>query len=143
MPIDGVYVIGLAQLRRDLRKLGEAEELGEVRGALRKAADIVAADARRRVPVRTGTARSSVRALVSGNRAFVAGGKKRVPYYGWLDFGSRRPISGRSRSVGPWRGSGEGPTKGRFIYPAIDARMPDVAKFVGDAIDSIARRNNL
>jgi HK97 gp10 family phage protein len=138
-----VHVVGLRELRRTLRQAGDVEDLTEVRNALRSGAKIVADDARRRVPVRTGRARDSIRPLVSGNRAFVAGGKAKVPYYGWLDFGSRRPISGRPRSVGPWAGSGSGPAKGRFIYPAIDDKIDEVTDLVSKALNAIHKRQGL
>lgn len=143
MPQPSVHVVGLRELRRTLRQAGDVEELTEVRNALRSGARIVADDARRRVPVRTGRARDSIRPLVSGNRAFVAGGKAKVPYYGWLDFGSRRAISGRPRSVGPWAGSGPGPAKGRFIYPAIDSKIDEVTDLVSKALNAIHKRQGL
>jgi HK97 gp10 family phage protein len=138
-----VHVVGLRELRRTLRQAGDVEDLTEVRNALRSGAKIVADDARRRVPVRTGRARDSIRPLVSGNRAFVAGGKAKVPYYGWLDFGSRRPISGRPRSVGPWAGSGPGPSKGRFIYLAIDDKIDEVTDLVSRALNAVHKRQGL
>jgi hypothetical protein len=58
----------------------------------------------------------------------VSGGKRSVPYYGWLDFGSRTPIRGRPRSVGPWKGTGAGPKKGRFLYPAIDRNADNIRR---------------
>ncbi len=137
------YVVGLAELRRDLRQLGDTEGLAEVRDALRSAARLVADDARRRIPVKTGLARDSVRPTVSGNRAFVRGGRTTVPYYGWLDFGSRRPRSGQPRSVGPWALTGRGPDRGRFIYAAIDDRIDDVVRLVGNSLDAFARRKGL
>lgn len=140
MPSDGVYVTGLADVRRDLRKLGDAEQLSEVRDALKQGADIVASDARRRIPRRSGRAAESVRATAGGNKAYVQGGKSSVPYYGWLDFGSRHAKHGEPRSVGPWAGTGAGPAKGRFIYPAIDSRIEEVARYVGQAIDRVAQR---
>lgn len=139
-PIGGTFVEGLAEVRRDLRTLGDAEGLTEVRDALKKGAGIVADDARRRVPVRSGKARDSLRGTAGGNKAYVVGGKAKIPYYGWLDFGSRKPKTGNPRSVGPWVKSGAGPAAGRFIYPAIDAKLAEVAEFVGRAIDQVARR---
>ena len=118
--MDGVRVEGLKELRRALNQV-DKELTKELRGELKEIGDDVAADARRRVPTRTGRARDSVRSGVSGNNAYVAGGKKKVPYYGWLDFGSRTPQKGQPRSVGPWKRSGAGPKGGRFIYQAIDA----------------------
>lgn len=119
------------------------DDLKELRAGLKAAADVVAQDAKRRVPSRSGAARGSLRATAGGNRAFVVGGKARVPYYGWLDFGTRNPRSGQPRSVGPWAGSGTGPSKGRFIYAAIDARERDVARLVEEAVSAALRRFDL
>lgn len=135
-----IRVEGLAELRRALRQVDDPDALPELRAGLKDAAEVVARDARGRVPSRTGRARDSIRATAGGNRAFVVGGKARVPYYGWLDFGSRRPISGRPRSVGPWSGSGVGPDKGRFIYPAIDANETQIARICEEAISKAMRR---
>ena len=135
-----VRVEGLAELRRALRTAERLEDLTELRVGLKRAADVVAQDAKGRVPSRSGAAAGSIRATSGGNRAYVAGGKKAVPYYGWLDFGGRTPISGRSRSVGPWAGVGGGPVKGRFIYPAIDAKEAQVVDLVADACETALRR---
>lgn len=146
MPGDrqGVQISGLREVRTSLRKLGDAEGLAEVRDALKEAAGIVAEDARRRIPVRSGRARDSVRPTVSGNRAFVAGGKASVPYYGWLDFGSRQPISGRPRSVGPWaKPAPRGPEEGRFIYPALDATRSQVVDKIEEGLDAFNRKEKM
>lgn len=143
MPMPGVQVEGLKELRRDLRKVEAADELVDVRTALKGAAGIVATEAQTRVPVRSGRARKSIRPLVSGNAAFVAGGKKAVPYYGWLDFGRRTPIRGRSRTVGPWKLSGAGPKQGRFIYPALAAKGQEVADAVASGVERALRKAGL
>ena len=136
-------VEGLAKLRKQLKDLEDIEGRAELRDGLKAAADIVAQDARSRVPVRSGRARASVRGQAGGNKAYVVGGKKTVPYYGWLDFGSRSPVSGRPRSVGPWKKSGYGPIKGRFIYPAIDAKSDEVVRQVARAVDDAIKRLDL
>lgn len=146
MPIDklGLEVSGIKEVRSALRKLGDAEGLTEVREALKDAANVVVEDAKRRVPVRTGKARDSIRATASGNRAFVQGGKATVRYYGWLDFGSREPISGRPRSQGPWAyPAPRGPSLGRFIYPALEDTRDDVAGKVLDGIEAFAKKERL
>lgn len=146
MPVDklGVQVSGLREVRAALRRLGDTESLTDVREALKDAAGVVAEDARRRVPVRSGRARDSIRPTASGNRAFVQGGKASVPYYGWLDFGSRQPISGRPRSVGPWASPApRGPEEGRFIYPALDATRGDVVDALTEAIERAAHKEGL
>jgi hypothetical protein len=131
---DIVSVEGLAQVQRSLKKLGEFEASKELQAGLKVAAEIVAMDARRRVPSRTGGAVGSIRTGVTVRAAYVAGGKKSVPYYGWLDFGSRTPKKGNPRSKGPWAGTGKGPKSGRFIYPALDAKRDQVVAAVRDAL---------
>jgi HK97 gp10 family phage protein len=135
-----VRVEGLRELRQALTRLEKMEDRNELRDGLKAAAHIVARDAKSRVPSRTGKAAGSIRAVAAGNKAYVVGGKKTVPYYGWLDFGSRNPTTGNARSVGPWSGSGTGPRDGRFIYPAFEAKRRQVAEAVSDAVARVIRR---
>lgn len=137
-----VKVDGLRSLDRALGEMG-SEVRKEFRKEMKAVAEVVAADARRRVPVRSGQARRSVRATFSGSSAAVRGGKKRVPYYGWLDFGTRSPRSGRPRSVGPWRGTGSGPAEGRFIYPAIRENQVKIRRMTEEVVDRARRRAGL
>lgn len=136
-----VEVEGLATVRRQLSALGQAEDRAELRRGLKAAAGIVAEEAKRRLPSRSGRARASLRAQAAGNRALVVGGKSTVPYYGWLDFGSRNPRSGQPRTVGPWASTGAGPAQGRAIYPALDDKRREVEDAVdeamGDAISAL------
>jgi hypothetical protein len=139
----GVHVSGIAELRRALRQAQDLENLREFREGLKAAADIVAQEAKTRVPNRTGRAAGSIRATAGGNKAYVQGGKKAVPYYGWLDFGSRSPVHGNPRSVGPWSGSGTGPAKGRFIFPALEAKQDDVRDAVEKGVDAMNKKVGL
>lgn len=126
----GVKVEGLKELRRALNQI-DPELTKELRGDLLDIGKDVAADAQTLVPLGAdegGHARDDIRAGVSGNTAYVAGGKKSRPYYGWLDFGSRTPVSGRPRSVGPWKRSGKGPKGGRFIYKAIARQAKNIER---------------
>lgn len=91
------------------------KELGR---AGKEAADVVARAARDKVPVVTGRARSSVRAVARSGGGAVAGGGAKVPYYGWLDFGGR---VGRNNSV-----TRPVIQRGRFIYPALDEHHDEV-----------------
>lgn len=143
MPNVEIRIDGLADLRRTLKRMENVEASVDLRTGLKRAADEVAQDAKGRLPSRTGAARSSLRATSGGNRAYVAGGGARVPYYGWLDFGSRNPQLGNPRSVGPWAGSGKGPDKGRAIYPAIDARETEVVRLVEHAVSEALRKAGL
>lgn len=136
----GVEVIGLAELRKALKALEPAEALKETRLGLKAAAGIVAKDAKNRASGFSGRAAATIRPVSGGNIAYVAGGKAKLPWYGWADFGSRNPKSGQSRSVGPWTRSGKGPTGGRFIYPALAATKSEVSEAVADALDHAFRR---
>lgn len=143
MPNVEIRVDGLADLRRALKRMENLEATADLRAGLKRAADEVAQDAKGRVPSRTGRAASTIRATSGGNRAYVVEGKAAVPYVGWLDFGSRTPRLGNPRTVGPWAGSGKGPAKGRFIYPAIDAREAQVVQLVEHAVSEALRQAGL
>lgn len=132
-----IDVDDLRALRKALRE-ADPELQKKLRVALKHAAEVVAENARSRVPVVKGKAKGSIRATSNASGAFVIGGKKTVKYYGWLDFGSRTPRIGLPRSVGPWTHSGQGPKSGRFIYPAFKDKFGEVLHLVDTAIsDSI------
>lgn len=131
----GIRVEGLKELRKSIAKLPEVKA-----GLRQDFLDIgkkIASDAAAQVPKVSGRAAGSLRAGVSGNNAYVAGGKANVPYFGWLDFGSRNPKSGQARSVGPWAKSGKGPKGGRFIYPAIARNEKEIKKAALKAFDRV------
>jgi len=133
----------LRELRSSLRQIKDPAKRKEVRLAFKKAADVVAAEAKGRVPRRSGKAANSVRSGSSWQggsvQAFVLGGRKNVPYYGWLDFGSRNPRRGNPRSVGPWAGTGPGPSGGRFIYAAIEDKASEVESVLRDGVTAAFR----
>lgn len=138
-----VQVHGLTELRRALKQIEDPTRRKEVLAGFKAAAKIVADEARGNVPQKSGRAAKSIRTGAAWQKgsaqAFVVGGKKAVPYYGWLDFGSRTPKVGNPRSVGPWRGSGTGPKEGRFIYPAIKAKGEQVAMAIRQGVDAVIR----
>jgi hypothetical protein len=133
----GIEIDGLKEFRRDLKRIDE-ELAKELRTDLLSIAREIALEAAARVPRKTGTAAGSIRAGVSGNNAYVAGGKKSVPYYGWLDFGGREPVKGNPRSVGPWAKSGAGPQGGRYIYPTIRRNRREIEVKAQQAFDKAA-----
>ena len=135
----GIEIEGLKEFRKDLKRIDE-ELAKELRADLLVIAREIAREAAARVAVisKTGKAAGSIRAGVSGNNAYVMGGKASVPYYGWLDFGGRNAISGRPRSVGPWKGSGPGPERGRFIYPTIVRNRREIEQKAQQAFDKAA-----
>jgi hypothetical protein len=159
----GIQVEGLTELRRDLRKAADSGISKRLTRDLKNAAKVVANDARSRVPdgpPRNGHARSTIKAGANQKGAYVQGGRNAIPYYGWLDFGSRTPnggiLTGQSRSqrralarqvngqrVGPWAGSGTGPKGGRFIYPAIEANQTRIVRETANAVDKALKEVNL
>lgn len=117
----GIKVDGFRDTQRALKRLApEVDKALKVE--LKDVAEIVADTARSLAgpSAKSGRARGTIRAGADGKGPYLAGGKKSVRYFAWLDFGGRRPVKGHPRSYGPWYRSGPGPKKGRFIYPAID-----------------------
>ena len=135
----GVEVAGLREFQKGLKKLNPELDKS-LKAELKTVAEVVADDARGRVPSKSGRARKSVRAGADAKGPYVQGGKASVPYYPWLDFGSRRAVSGHPRSAGPWFKSGAGPKKGRFIYPAIDENQARIIEGATQALET-ARGN--
>lgn len=116
----GIKLDGFRETQAALKRL--APELDKaMKAELKDVAELVGETARALAgpSSRTGRARGSIRAGADGKGPYLAGGKKAVPYYAWLEFGSRTPVRGHPRSYGPWFRSGAGPKGGRFIYPAI------------------------
>jgi hypothetical protein len=83
-----VRVDGLAQIRDALR--GAGEDLSDLKKLMHSVGDIVADEARRTVPVRTGRLKRSIRANSSASRMQVKSGDKRsAPYAGVINYGWR------------------------------------------------------
>lgn len=101
-----VRIDGWAEFSRALGRIDRDAAKG-LRVAANKVADVVARDARARVPLGPapgGHARSTVKAASTRTAARVAGGGKRFSYYGWLDFGGStgrtdRPYIQRGRYI--------------------------------------------
>lgn len=133
----GIEVTGLRVFQKGLRQL--APEIDKaLKEDLTAVAEVVAADARRRVHSRTGATAKTIRAGADAKGPYVKGGKAKLPHYAWLDFGSRRANKGIKTvrgGVGPWRRSGAGPERGRFIYPAIDANRDEIVEAATKALD--------
>lgn len=135
-------VEGLREVQKTLKKLEATEKSRELKTGLASIAKTVALDARKRVPLgkarkgrpAPGRARASIGWSSDLRGAYVLGGKKQVSYYGWLDFGSREPVEGRPRSVGPWKGSGAGPFRGRFVYAAIDDNKDTIIRETNEVL---------
>lgn len=136
----GIQIEGLAAFRRDLKKIDD-NLTKELRADLLEIGREIVREAKPLVPLGSqlgGHAKDDIRAGVSGNNAYVAGGSKARPYYGWLDYGGREPVKGRPRSVGPWKGSGAGPSGGRYISKTIRRNKPEIEKKAAAAFDKAA-----
>ena len=125
----------------------------EFRARLKAVGEHVAADAARRI--RADVARPKVRKNRSKGRAarsiraqldtrgqtkvLVIGGKKVLPYYGWLDFG------GELKAVGRRRNTQMRPIKkrGRYLYPAIDANRDRSIQAASRAVDDVLTKAGL
>lgn len=124
-----------------------------IKKILVETANIVAEKAKTVVPVKTGKAQRSIKGIARGYNAAVQGGlPKRVPYYGWLDFGGNRDHTGtRSRPLNkkgkPRRATAAEKRElnkgrqerrfykfGRYLYPSIFQTLPKAKKHLEDAI---------
>lgn len=85
--VDGVTVEvpGLSRLRRDLRAAGD--DLADLKDASAQASQLVATEAGRRAPRRTGRLAGSGRGSRAAGRATVTFGGTRVPYAGVIHYG--------------------------------------------------------
>jgi len=125
-----IKVQGLAEFRRALKAMDE-DAPKKMRLVLNAAVELVGDDARRKVPVRSGRARSSIKEQSGQLEARLVGGSKRVPYYGWLDFGGK---TGRKRSVHRrWLADG------RYMYPAYHANRARIMAKLADGLTDLAR----
>jgi hypothetical protein len=131
---DPIRVEGLVEFQKALRNVEDGLQK-QLRVVFNEAVEQITEDARRKVPVRTGKARGSVKAASSQREAVVKGGGRRVSYYPWLEFGGK---VGREKSVSrPFvRG-------GRYIYPAWSRNRGDVLDAVNQGIVDLARNAGL
>lgn len=130
--IEPIRVDGLRQLNSSLRKLGK-DAPKALRIAGNKAADIIVADAKPRVPLgpgKGGHARDSIKAASTRTAARVQAGGKRFPYYPWLDFGGR--VGRKKATVRPFL------SDGRYIWHAYAQRRDEFAQLLDDELTAVA-----
>jgi hypothetical protein len=117
--VDVIKVDGLSQFVRNLKAINK-DLPKAVRKSFNAAADLLVADIKPLVPVRSGAAARTVRSTSTQTAARVSGGGARAPYYPWLDFGGK---VGRKKSViRPFY------KDGRYIYGTY-FRDRDTGKF--------------
>lgn len=116
-----LQVRGLEGFQAALRQVDKGLAQG-LRGASKKAADIVVAEAKRRAPVKSGALRASVRSRTQQRGARVVAGSARVPYAGAINWGWKK------RNIAPQE----------FLYSAIAAKRDDIEKAYLDELDDLA-----
>lgn len=131
MPDGAIRVEGAAELRRQLRRLDNTVLPRELKAVHRRVADLVVAEARPRVPVRSGKLRDSLRAGVQAKGATIIMGRQSVPYAGWIDFGGERPHHR------PYL------RRGRIIYPALDATRGEAERLYTLGVAQAIRKADL
>lgn len=121
-----VQAKGLAELRRDLRRLNP-EALKEIREALKDAAGLAARTASGLAPVRSGALSRSYQPFTRGN---IAGVRSNLPYAGVVEFG------------GTIRPRGTPITIRRYepIQRAVEQQRDQIVESLGDGIEDAARR---
>lgn len=132
--VKAIAVEGMKDLQAALKAM-DGESQKEIRVALNRVAETVVAGAARRVPVRSGRARASLKAASSQRETRVGAGGRKAPYYGWLDFGGR---IGRDKSQRRPFVAG-----GRYIWPAVAANREALARAVDEQLKSLARSKGL
>lgn len=129
-----IEVKGLRELQRAL-KAAENGTPKMLRLALNEAAEIVLDYAQPQVPTKSGAARASMRVRSTQREARVAAGGRRAPWYPWLDFGG---AVGRKDSVKrPFY------KEGRYIYPTLRKRHPEIIEAMGAALAGVVREAGL
>lgn len=132
--VDPIRVKGLRDLQAALKAL-DGESQKAIRVALNNAVELIAVDARRKVPYQSGAVRASIKAQSSQREARVAAGGRRAPHYPWLDYGG---AVGIGRSVKrPFR------KEGRYLYPAYHRNRDDMLDMVSAELARVAEAAGL
>jgi hypothetical protein len=149
----GAKVKGLAELRRELKKLDDAGLTDELKAVNMAAAQTIIGPAK---AMASGLGRMEARAAATlkasraANAAKLLFGGASAPFAGGAEFGAgqniRRNPPGRNLVAGmlgwnqfnPWRGNGGG--AGYFLYPTIRAEMPTLIDEYGDALERITAK---
>ena len=132
-----VYVTNLRETRQFLRKFAP-DLIPVLRDELKMSVEKTTIPAiKKSIPVKTGAARDSVRAVSGGNIIFIKAGNARAKYYGWLDFGGNLTGRGPGRNQTISRPLVQG---GRYIYPGIASTSAQLVEAAGRAVDQIIQK---
>lgn len=134
-----IKITGIKELRQKLTAV-EADLKTELKTAYKAAAEVVASDARGRVPVVSGNLKESIKATATVRSGRVSeGNPKTASYFGWIEFGGRRhgKSSTEGDAVRPYI------KRGRFLYPALDAHKSEIETVFVTAIRNILNKRQL
>jgi hypothetical protein len=99
------------------------------------AADIVADEARRLAPVKTGRLRKSIRTSGTTKGGVIRIGKKKIPYAGRVTFGDPTSLFGRIAGGGGIKIKGN-----PFFYEAADRQFTEVVEYYDEELEQILDR---
>lgn len=135
-----VQIIGLEQLRADLRRI-DPELAKELYRVFKDAADPIVRETKREVPVRSGRLAKAVRARATRKEGRVQmGTPKRVAYAGWIEFGGRRRGPGSRVARRPFV------REGRYLYPSFydnDRVRREVHRVADEGMERVIRKAGL
>lgn len=127
-----IRVRNLNQVRRALRAMGPGTTRA-LSAALKRVAQVAAADARGRVPRRSGRLAGSIRASARGTRANVG---SRLPYAGVIEFG-RKAVHGASQRA---QGYTRQLTPQPYLMPAVQNTRDDTIRVFEAEMRTIAQQ---
>lgn len=109
---ESIRIDGLDEFVQSLAAVNADEVL---RTLTESTGEAIVADAKQRIPVKSGGARASIRGEVTPEGFTVTGGGSKAPYFGWLEYGGRAGHVDRARV-----------TDGRYIGAAYKRREPQL-----------------
>ena len=126
-----IEIKGLRQAQRMMGRI-DADFKKRFKEIHKGAADIVADEARRQAPVRSGRLRKDIRTSGTAKGGVVRVGRKKIPYVGRVLFGD--PITFRDRLM---RRAQTRRTPQPFIYKAADIQFRNVVDYYNDELEEI------
>ena len=126
-----IEIKGLRQAQRMMGKI-DADFKKRFKDIHKGAADIIADEARRRAPVRSGRLRRDIRTSGTTKGGVVRVGRKKLPYAGRVIFGD--PITFKDRVMRKAQTRRIGTP---FIYEAADAKFREVVDYYDDELEEI------
>lgn len=129
-----ITIDGIKELQASLKEVdGELQK--QLRVVFNEAAQMVVDTAQAQIPKKSGKAARSVKAQSQQRKVIVKAGGKRVPYYGWLDFGG---AVGRNKSI-----KRAFLKDGRYIYPAYYKNRDEILKHIEEGLTDLVKKAGL